>query len=296
MHQDRQPEIAEVSFVHPGLGLDTELIYQTMFLTPLDNSHKTSRVLKVALVAAVFLAGFLAGQNHFNDVATKLVASEYERSVLATKNREMSLEISTLVQQRYSDEATIEDLQSAVTEVRKTRSREIEELKLYRNLSRGGENNTGIAISPLEISELTAGANTEEGTSQYRLALTLTQPRGRQRVNGELALQIVGNLASGERLELPVDKLLPDQVPGEASTPASEGLGGLGGVNGEYPLFDFRYFQRFLVDVDLPAGFIPEGVIITATPENPYRSSIRQISTIAPWQNTSTIRLVNSNY
>jgi len=257
-----------------------------MFLQNPDNSDYTRPMLKVALVLAVFLGGYLLGRSSFNEVSRQLVASDFERAALDEQNREISAELNTLVQEKFSNQETINHLKVSLADIRVERSRENEELKLYRNLSKGGENITGLAINPVTLIQ------TEEG--EHRLLMTLTQPRARRRVTGKLELSVKGTDSQGKAGEVAIQELLGNH-PDDASFMATSQMDAKPG-SATVPEFDFRYFQRFRFSVTLPDGFNPEHVQITANPAKRHQPAVRKVSRSIPWKVATSVNWAATKY
>ncbi len=236
--------------------------------------------MKCGIVLAAFLSGHLLGQSEYNRVAERLLLSETERSTLDTENQRLSSELSEMVQKAYGNDEAVAALQQSLAEMRVQGIEEREELQMFRNLSAGGENITGLAIDNVAISAIRG--------SQYELDLRLTQPRGRKRVAGTLAVMIIGESASGDAQALPLEDIRLDATDRQISS-SQTGSAGFG----EFPDFDFRYFQRFQANLILPEGFKPELLEIVADPVNPYRPSLKKETITVPWETSHSADLAS---
>ena len=202
-----------------------------------------------------FLFGHLLGQAEYNRVAEQLLVSEQEREALDVENRQLAAELSAITHKSFTSDEAIARLQNSLSELRVQRVRLQEELEMFRNLASGGENITGIAIDNVSI--------TASGDDRYQLDLRLIQPRGRKRVAGNLDIRFAGDSA-GEAVSFALQELI---LAGEVSED-----------------FDFRYFEQFSNEIQLPQGFSPVQVEITADPVNPYRSSLKKVQLSVPWE------------
>lgn len=248
-----------------------------MFIEPLNNSVVTGRLLKCGVVLGAFLCGHLLGQTEYNKVADRLLHSEMQRQELDTENLQMSTELSAMVQKAYTNDEAVASLQQSLSDLRLQRIREREELQMFRNLASGGENITGIAVEDVAITAIP-----QSQARQYGIDLRLTQPRGRKRTSGTLSIWIVGQNAAGEAFDIPLEDIQLNQEPPLAANAA-----------GEYPVFDFRYYQYFQAGFSLPQGFTPEGLKIVANPLNPYRSSLKKVTLTVPWEVSHSSRVAS---
>ncbi len=170
-----------------------------MTLTPLDNSHITRPLMMGLGVLTVFLAGWVVGSGTSDGPATISLTQERQFNELDKQNRQLSDEVHLLTAQRYSDEQTIRDLQTDLTDLRLTRSRERQELVMFRNLAKAGDDRKGIAIDAMTISDL--------GQQRFSIEWRLTQPRGRKRVSGDQTVVIEGTDAAGEYRSINIGSL-----------------------------------------------------------------------------------------
>ena len=256
-----------------------------MFIEPLNNSVFTSRLVKFGVVLGAFLCGHLLGQAEYNKVANQLLLSEMERNSLDTQNRQMSGELSAMVQKAHSNDEAVAALQQSLSDLRVQRIREREELQMFRNLASGGENITGIAVEDVSITALGSSNN-------YGLDLRLTQPRGRKRVAGALSIMIVGENAAGLAQSIPLQDIQYTDLQRQKALALAESAD-TGSEPGEYPAFDFRYYQNFQTSLSLPDGFTPELLKIVANPVNPYRSTLKKVSLTVPWAISHSDNLVS---
>jgi len=176
-----------------------------------------------------------------------------------------------LVQEKFSNQETINHLKVSLADIRVERSRENEELKLYRNLTL---------------------IQTEEG--EHRLLMTLTQPRARRRVTGKLELSVKGTDSQGKAGEVAIQELLGNH-PDDASFMATSQMDAKPG-SATVPEFDFRYFQRFRFSVTLPDGFNPEHVQITANPAKRHQPAVRKVSRSIPWKVATSVNWAATKY
>ena len=250
-----------------------------MFIEPLNNSFVTARLIKAGVVLSAFLFGHLLGQAEYNRVAERLQLSDAERESLDIENRQLSAELSAMVEKSYTNDEAVAGLQQSLAEIRVQRIKDGEELKMFRNLATGGENITGIAIDEVAI--------TGFGENHYQLDLRLIQPRGRKRVSGEVDIKVVGEKAD-VAASLSLKELLLD-----ARTVSHTGPGEASGETVEFPNFDFRYFQQFQAEIVLPEGFTPEQIEINANPVNPHSPLIKNITMMVPWEASQSSSLLS---
>jgi len=241
-----------------------------MSIYPINNAPITGRLIVAALVAVVFCIGWLLGHSSSSNSSNYLAAGDSRVSLLQQENHQLAEEVKLLSGHRFTNEQAIGELQSSLTELRLKRSREREELMLFRTLAQGKASTGGIFIEPLEIEPL--------GDSQFKVEVSMTQPRGRKRVNGTVVMVIEGVDEKGDSVAFDVSDLafnLPIQSP-RLPVETKDGA--------TYPAFDFRYFADFAFNIELPEGFIPESLTVAAKPESPYSPAIKSVRRIFPWQ------------
>jgi len=240
-----------------------------MSIYPINNAAITGRLIVGGLVAVVFCIGWLLGhsQTEKNPNATSLADSQV--TWLQEENLRLADEIKLLSGHRFTHEQAIVELQASLTEMRLKRSREREELVMFRNLAQGNARTGGIFIEPLKIES--------QSNSQYKIEVVMTQPRGRKRVNGTVAMVIEGLNADGELVEFDLGDLAID-TPIRPSAQNREAVS-----VAKYPAFDFRYFADFAFDIELPQGFMPDSLTVAAKPENPHSPAIKSVRRIFPW-------------
>ena len=293
-----------------------------MALTPLDNSHITRPIMLGLGVATLFLAGWVIGNGPATAPATLSLTQERQFTALDKQNRQLSDEVRLLTAQRYSDEQTIRDLQTDLTDLRLTRSRERQELAMFRNLAKADNNRKGIAIDGMTIADL--------GQQRFAIEWRLTQPRGRKRVSGDQIVVIEGTDANGEfrsinigtmaitaesglpddttadaaDLAMPDESMLPsgwiDRQVGsgrgvellpeatsellESGQPLSPQLAVIASGLGQYPDFDFRYLENFIVTVEVPDDFTPQMIGFAVEPRAAHSPAIKSVARLFPWR------------
>jgi len=131
-----------------------------------------------------------------------------------------------------------------------------EEIRLYRDLlgEDDGATGGGVRIARLDLLQRLEGRGV-----RYRLLL-VQEARGSEPVRGRVRVRVVGE-RSGEPVALPLDALAP---------------------LAEYPIpVRFRYFQDVAGELELPSGFRPRGVEVTARAEDPEGWRLERTF---PWQ------------
>jgi len=241
-----------------------------MSIYPINNAPITGRLIVAALVAVVFCIGWLLGHSSSSNSSNFAVADDSQVSLLQQENHQLADEVKLLSGHRFTNEQAIAELQSSLTDLRLKRSREREELMLFRTLAQGKARTGGIFIEPLEVEAL--------GDSQFKVEVSMTQPRGRKRVNGTVVMVIEGIDEAGESVAFDVSDLALN-TPMQSTGSSAETKDGAA-----YPAFDFRYFADFAFNIELPDGFTPESLTVAAKPENPYSPSIKSVRRIFPWQ------------
>ena len=241
-----------------------------MSIYPINNAPITGRLIVAALVAVVFCIGWLLGHSSSSDLSNPAATDDSRITLLQQENHQLADEVKLLSGHRFTNEQAITELQSSLIELRLKRSREREELMLFRTLAQGKARAGGIFIEPLEIEAL--------GDSQFKVEVSMTQPRGRKRVNGTVVMVIEGMDEGGESVAFDVsDLVFNSPIPSSAlSAETKDGTA--------YPAFDFRYFADFAFNIELPEGFMPESLTVAAKPENPYSPAIKSVRRIFPWQ------------
>ena len=246
-----------------------------MSIYPINNAQITGRLIVAGLVAVVFCTGWLLGLSRATAIAGSANLADSHTnsrvSLLRQENLRLADEVKLLSGQRFTNEQAILELQSTVTDLRLKRSREREELALFRNLAQGKARTGGIFIEPLKVEA--------QGNSQYKIEVVMTQPRGRKRVNGTVVMVIEGLDEEGESVAFNISDLA--QAPAKAIRPSTSNSEATNSA--AYPAFDFRYFADFAFNIELPQGFVPESLTVAAKPENPHSPAIKSVRRIFPW-------------
>jgi len=240
-----------------------------MSIYPINNAPITGRLIVAGLVTAVFCIGWLLGHSQTGEKPASTTFADSQITRLQQENLRLADEVKLLSGHRFTHEQAIDELQASLTEMRLKRSREREELVMFRNLAQGKARTGGIFIEPIKIEA--------QGDSQFKIKVSMTQPRGRKRVNGTVAMIIEGLNADGQSVEFDLSDLASDTpIPRQAQHSEAKSAK-------KYPAFDFRYFADFAFDIQLPRGFMPEALTVAAKPENPYSPTIKSVRRIFPW-------------
>lgn len=207
----------------------------------------------VAVVGGVYLV-YEMGRVHagFNRFATakQIDALQTRVSQLEANNQtlnEQRIQLETLAKteaETYREvDSTLGELQAKIQEQR-------EAIAFYRGIISPGESESGLRIQDLQMVR-----GTEE--DRYRLRMVLVQVRQHHReVYGKVQLSVDGAM-DGERVNLPLTRLLPD------------------GASSRWN-YGFRYFQDFERELVLPQGFVPQQINVELAPSGRGNQGIKQ--------------------
>ena len=201
------------------------------------------RALIVTLSAFIGLVcliiGFALGSNEW--LNQRISNQRLEQDLASARSEALALQ-GALVDANLEldvgrDAATAlrKDLQQRHGEIVRLR----EEVTFYKSLMAPGDVVEGLQIAELELRPQ------RKSRLRYKFALLLTQVALRRNViRGELRMDVVGTQADGQEV---VHSLTDLQE------------------QGDYPLrFRFRYFQDMQGELELPEGFVPRSVLVTA--------------------------------
>jgi hypothetical protein len=125
-----------------------------------------------------------------------------------------------------------------------------EELAFYRGIVAPADGSSGLKIQELSV---TAGP----ASSEYRLRLVLVMASARhdRSVSGSVSLALEG-AHDGNPVSYSLEELVGD---------SDAAIG-----------FSFRYFQDFERELTLPAGFVPDRIMVEVNPKGRSAKVIRQ--------------------
>jgi len=240
-----------------------------MFLGSINNSHLTGRLLVLGSVVVVFLLGWELGDRPAKEGA--LSSQQLREALLSVEDQNVQLgkQVRMLALRDNANAQAIAELNQSLTSLRLQRSRERQELMLFRNLATGGDSTTGILIDSFSIEA--------KGANNFELEWMLVQPQARKRVNGQLIARIEGSNPDAE-----IDSWVEIDLQPVSAKDA-------GVVQATSADFEFRYFEEFTASVELPDGFEPLVVKIIANPVQPYRPAVKRITGEYPWRVASGV-------
>lgn len=215
----------------------------------------------IAIGLTCLLIGFAMGQN--KAISGRVSNSLLSQDLNEAQERADALEaelVDARLQANVQAEAS-NTLREDLTSAHEKAARLTEEVAFYKGLMSPSSLARGLQVAELE---LTPGA--EPGQYAYQLLLTQVALR-RSYISGEVRVDIIGHYG---------DAVVGDAAAGDA-VEAGDGQDGAA-ENGEavlslteltalntYPLkFRFRYFQDLTGQLTLPAGYVPDRVLVTA--------------------------------
>jgi hypothetical protein len=186
----------------------------------------------VSLVLGLWVGG-TRGQidpGVFDETAQALDVARVQ--IVALERRLADADLSQVV-----DTEATEQLRQTIKTLRDEQAAAEEELRFYRQIMAPSEAEKGLRVEKLELSE----AQSADGVA-YRILLTQVVDR-HEFIQGEVNVDFIGS-NSGQQQVLPLTDLTEVE---------------------SYPLkFRFRYFQDFSGTLNLPDGFEPQRVVVTA--------------------------------
>ena len=235
-----------------------------MFSGSINKSRLTGPLLVLGCAVVLFILAWKLGDGPATGGALSSQQQNEMFSSLRDQNNQLKDQIRILTLRDSTNEQAINDLNQSLTSLRLQRSKERQELMLFRNLAKGGDSKTGILIDSFSIADT--------GANEFELEWLLIQPQGRKHVNGDLSVTIEGSQGDTEADSLIVLDLQPRSLDSDGHTDT------------DTTKFDFRYFQTFTAVANLPDGFEPLVVKITANPLQPHSPAIKRVISEYPWR------------
>lgn len=156
---------------------------------------------------------------------------------LELRNRESAKKLARLETDAKIDREAYAQIEQQLTELQGKLIEQQEEVAFYRGII-GGSAEGGLKVQDFSL--------TAAGDAQVKLRFVLAQTERSERdVNGQVQLRVEGT-REGRLVSLDVATLV-----GGRGTPLT---------------FGFRYFQEMALDLKLPAGFLPERVVLRVLP------------------------------
>lgn len=179
---------------------------------------------------------------------------QLERSLAEGEQQIQQLQQQLAVAQHQTElaEQSRQQLQQSVTTLEQQLLTLEDELAFYRGIIAPEERTAGLQIDRLELTPI--------GADRIRYRLVLTQIKGNNSsVAGHITMQLQG-VSEGEAVVLP----LTPMVGSEAADLT----------------FQFRYFQDFTGELQLPAGVEPEWLSVVVQPQG---HRYRRFERVVPW-------------
>ena len=173
-----------------------------------------------------------------------------ELAELQQENTVLREEIALLSTARDVDSEAYERVESTLADLQSQIQMQKEELAFYRGIVAPADGSSGLKIQELSVTPGLAGR-------EYRLRLVLVMASARhdRSVSGSVSLELEG---------------------ARNGSPATYKLSELVGDSNAAIGFSFRYFQDFERELTLPAGFVPDRIMVEVTPKGRSAKVIKQ--------------------
>jgi len=170
---------------------------------------------------------------------------------LRRRNEALRERVAVLETSREINRESYRELEQSLESLQTRLQARQEELQFYRDIVAPEGRVGGLRIERFRVEP--------RGGNRHRLRMVLAQAlRQRERVEGRVSVRVDGTL-DGEPRRLDLGALRTE--------PADE--------NGSVDLrFSFRYFQDFMLDIELPEGFVPRAVEVELAPESGERAAL----------------------
>jgi len=198
----------------------------------------------VLLSGAGSVAGYWLGRSTAELDRTHLSAMERLNVANQTTIDRLNATLVEANLSREVDQDAARALKDSIRELRDDVASLTEEVTFYKSLMAPSSLARGLQIADFELQAM-------EREDQFTFHLLLTQAESRRDwVQGDATLEIHGRMTGSDTVTAETEQVLPlTELIGDAT----------------YPLkFRFRYFQDLTGVITLPAGFLPERIVITA--------------------------------